>query len=118
MEFIFERTDAYTRAMEFADKALFLAEGLAERHGILADILRTSAVSIPLCLAEGYGKRPGEERMELFCKARRFCFKCLPLLTFLRRNGSLGRLGCAALRSEVRAISEMLSVLIAGEKKQ
>ena len=107
--------EVYRRAVEFADKVLFLTEKTERRNEFLSDLLRRTAVSIPLILAEGCGRSHAEAGRESLAAARGACFKCLPLLFFLKCSGGIGALTCAALEAEVQDISNML-IFPAGRK--
>jgi four helix bundle protein len=82
-----EDLDAYKAAIEF----LALAAGLLERYprgyGPIADQLRRAAVSIPLNIAEGYGKRGVDDRGRFYDIARGSAHECGAILDASRVLG-------------------------------
>jgi four helix bundle protein len=71
-----EDLDAYKAAIEF----LALAAGLIERYprgyGPMADQLKRASLSIPLNVAEGYGKRSADDRARFYDIARGSAHEC------------------------------------------
>jgi four helix bundle protein len=65
-----EDLDVYRASIEFAALAAVLLEKLPRGHAALADQLRRAAFSIPLNIAEGYGKRTQADRSRFYDIAR------------------------------------------------
>ena len=57
-----EDLDVYRASIEFAALAVALVEKFPRGHAPIADPLRRAAFSIPLNIAEGYGKRTDADR--------------------------------------------------------
>ncbi len=114
MGFVFEKLEAYTKAVEFANKVLLLTGDLSGEYSFPVKRLEEAALSISLNIAEDAGRLHKFDRQDLFREARTACFKCMPLLTFLKCNGFIGPLTCAALKADVENIEKMLTGLTNG----
>ncbi len=75
-----EDLDAYKAAIEFLALATTLVENFPRGHGALVDQLRRAALSIPLNIAEGYGKRGGDDRARFYDIARGSAHECGAIL--------------------------------------
>lgn len=71
-----EDLDAYKAAIEFAALAVATVERFPRGYGALADQLRRAAFSIPLNIAEGYGKRTIDDRSRFYDIARGSAHEC------------------------------------------
>jgi four helix bundle protein len=71
-----EDLDAYRAAIEFAALAVATVDRFPRGYGPLADQLRRAAFSIPLNIAEGYGKRTAEDRSRFYDIARGSAHEC------------------------------------------
>jgi four helix bundle protein len=69
-----ERLDAYQTAIEFL--ALTSTLQYPKGHAALSDQLRRAALSIPLNIAEGYGKRTDADRNRFYDVARGSAHEC------------------------------------------
>ena len=75
-----ESLHVYRAAIEFLVLASSLLERLPRGHGPLADQLRRAALSIPLNIAEGYGKRGRDDRARYYDIARGSAHECGAIL--------------------------------------
>ncbi len=116
MGFVFEKLEAYDKAVEFANKVLFLTRDLSGEYNFPVKRLGEAALCISLNIAEDAGRLHQVDRQDLFREARTACFKCVPLLTFLKCDGFIGPLTCAALKADVENIEKMLVSLINGKQ--
>jgi four helix bundle protein len=71
-----EELDAYQAAVEFLALATTVIAHFARGNAGLADQLRRASLSIPLNIAEGYGKRSGAERCHYYDIARGSAHEC------------------------------------------
>lgn len=71
-----EDLDAYKAAIEFVALAIAVAKGIPRGHSGLVDQLRRASWSIPLNIAEGYGKRGLEDRGRFYDIARGSAHEC------------------------------------------
>ena len=75
-----ENLDAYQTAIEFLALSVLLLEQLPRGYGPMADQLRRAALSIPLNIAEGYGKRGINDRARYYDIARGSAHECGAIL--------------------------------------
>lgn len=71
-----EQLDAYQASIEFLALATTLLAGYHKGQGALADQLRRASLSIPLNIAEGYGKRTIADRSRFYDIARGSAHEC------------------------------------------
>jgi len=71
-----EDLDAYKAAVEFVAVAMAVAKGFPRGYSGLVDQLRRASWSIPLNIAEGYGKRGGDDRGRYYDIARGSAHEC------------------------------------------
>ena len=71
-----EELDVYQAAIEFLALAARVISGLPRGYGYLAEQLKTASLSIPLNVAEGYGKRSKSDRTRSYDIARGSAHEC------------------------------------------
>jgi four helix bundle protein len=75
-----EDLDAYQAAVSFLALAAKLFDQLPRGYGSVADQFKRAALSVPLNLAEGYGKRGHVDRARFYDIARGSAHECGALL--------------------------------------
>jgi four helix bundle protein len=75
-----ENLDAYQAAIAFLALVARLLEKFPRGYGPMADQLRRAALSIPLNIAEGYGKRGDDDRARFYDIARGSAHECGAIL--------------------------------------
>ena len=65
-----ERFEAYQLAIKFLELALNLIEQLPQGNAIVKDQFKRAAISVPLNIAEGTGKRQKADRYRYYTIAR------------------------------------------------
>ncbi len=75
-----EDLDAYKAAIEFLALAAGLLDTYPRGYGAIADQLKRAALSIPLNIAEGYGKRSLADRSRFYDIARGSAHECGAIL--------------------------------------
>lgn len=75
-----EDLDAYKAAIAFLALAARILERYPRGYGAIADQLKRASLSIPLNIAEGYGKRSAEDRSRFYDIARGSAHECGALL--------------------------------------
>ena len=85
----FQKLDVYRCAIEFVAMALEIAETIPRGHGALRDQLRRAALSIPLNIAEGAGRRSEADGARHFAIARGSTMECAAAMDVVRLLGVL-----------------------------
>ncbi len=75
-----EDLDCYQAAIEFLALAATIASKFPRGYAPLADQLRRASISIPLNIAEGYGKRSFDDRARFYDIARGSAHECGAIL--------------------------------------
>jgi len=112
MSFIFEKLDAYRKAVDFAEKICELTKDFAKGNYYLVDQLNRASLSISANIAEGNGRYHKADRINFFRIARGSAFECVPILEICKRKKLIAEEMNEALKKEVEDISKMLSGLI------
>jgi len=71
-----EELDCYQASIEFLALATVIIAGYPRGNATLSDQLRRASLSIPLNIAEGYGKRSAAERCHHYDIARGSAHEC------------------------------------------
>ena len=79
-----EELDSYQAAIVFLALATTLVHKLPRGHATLSDQIRRASLSIPLNIAEGYGKRSAAERCHHYDIARGSAHECGAVLDVLK----------------------------------
>ncbi|MEN6624962.1 MAG: four helix bundle protein [Candidatus Sumerlaeia bacterium] len=109
MQFDHEKLDVYKAALEFNRCMAAISPSLKENNRHSRDQLIRAALSIPLNIAEGNGKRSPADRKRFFEIARGSATECAAVLDVLVATGALdGRTTDAGKAILVRIVS-MLS---------
>lgn len=75
-----EDLDAYKAAIEFLALAATLLDKYPRGYGSLVDQFKRAALSVPLNIAEGYGKRGSDDRARFYDIARGSAHECGAIL--------------------------------------
>ncbi len=78
-----ENLDSYQAAIEFLALSAGLIEEVPRGYGSLSDQLKRASLSIPLNIAEGYGKRTDKDRARFYDIARGSAHECGAILDAL-----------------------------------
>jgi four helix bundle protein len=118
MPFMFEKLQAYQRAVSFADDIAYRAENFPHCYSFLANQLNRAALSIATDLAEGNGRATIADRRNFFIIARGSAHECVLLLEITHRRRLLHDAAHDTLRNELEEIARMISGLISGIDKR
>ena len=86
MAFLFEKLEAYKKAVAFAAKIDSLYSKLPRGKYFTVDQLRRASLSISLNIAEGNGRWHKGDKRQFFAVARGSTFECVPILELLKRG--------------------------------
>jgi four helix bundle protein len=108
-----ERLEVYGRAMDLVEEAYRLTRKLprSERFGLVSQIQR-AATSIPMNIAEGYGRRHRGDYIHLLSIARGSAFELETQVAIVVRLGFIDHAEVAEARRQTLAVKQMLTRLI------
>ena len=79
-----EELDSYQAAVAFLALAASMFQNSPKGYAFLSDQLKRASLSIPLIIAEGYGRRTGKDRSRFYDIARGSAHECGAILDALR----------------------------------
>jgi len=103
-----EDLDSYQVSINFLVLAFRIIEDLPRGHSNLANQFRRAALSIPLNIAEGYGKRGRNDRANFYSIARGSAHECGAVLDAARVLELVGEEKCMSGKRLLRRIVSML----------
>ena len=109
--FDFEKLDAYRLALELCEDIEKVLRSIPRTEYVFIDQLKRAALSIPLNIAEGCGRKGDGERRQFFYISRGSAFECVPILTLLEKKQLLSSESLAALREKLTRVVQMLTKL-------
>ena len=112
MSFLFEKLDVYQKALELVSHVHFLTTDAPQGYAHLINQLRRAAISIPLNIAEGYGRYNPKEKGRFYRIARGSCYECVAAVEICYRCRVLDDNARATIREELDATGRMLTGLI------
>lgn len=112
MRLLFERLEVYRKSMDVVDLVESAARSPSRGSRHLMSQLRRAAASIPLNIAEGYGRfNPGEKK-RFYLIARGSCFESIAAAELCHRSRIIDESRFRSLRGLLEEISRMLTGLI------
>lgn len=113
--FGFENLEVYQRALELSIELCKLATAFPPKYSRLRDQLIGAAISIPLNIAEGYGRGGAKEKANFYRMAKASAFECIPILSVARSLELLTARRYEYFRGETQEVTKMLSGLISSK---
>ena len=112
MGFLFEKLDVYSKAMDFADKAISVSNGFPRGQSVIVDQLKRAAISIPLNIAEGSGRWHRKEKKQFYLISRGSAYECVAALELCFRQRLLDETVRQDLKADLERLCQMLTKLI------
>jgi four helix bundle protein len=114
-EFGFENLEVYKRSLKLAVELCRIAISFPFKYARIRNQLIGAAISVPLNIAEGYGRKGSKEKTNFYRTAKSSAFEIIPILSIaleleLLDNGKYGY-----YRGEIVEISKMISGLISSK---
>jgi four helix bundle protein len=106
-----EKLDVYQSSIRLLSLAVEIIDALPRGHATVADQLRRAAMSIPLNIAEGSGKRSDADRRRFRQMARGSAYECGALLDVLQASRAVGPEAHARAKEMVGRLVSMLTKL-------
>jgi len=111
-EFFFEKLEVYQRSLRFAIKLCKLASSFPIKFSRIRDQLIGAAISIPLNIAEGSGRKSQKEKINFYKISRTSLFECIPILEICLSLKLIDGKEYEELRKEDLELSKMINGLI------
>ena len=118
MGFPLERFEAYRRAVGFVKQVNRVVKSPPEGCGNLLNQLRRAAVSIPLNIAEGYGRYNPADKRRFYLIARGSCYECAAAVDLCLEFGLVDASTHSSLMDDLDQVSRMLTALARRGQKQ
>jgi four helix bundle protein len=103
--------EVYRRSVQFVDHVNQATEVPREGNAHLVTQLRRAASSIPLNIAEGYGRYNPRDKRRFYLIARGSCFECVAAVDLCRGVGILDDEVRSTLLGDLDEIGRMLTAL-------
>jgi four helix bundle protein len=110
--FFFENLDVYQRGLQFAIQMCKLASSFPTKFTRIRDQLIGAAISIPLNIAEGSGRKSIKERRNFYKISRSSVFECVPAFEICVNLGLIDNNEYEKFREETKELSKMINGLI------
>jgi len=110
--FFFEKLTIYQRSLAFSVKVCALASGFPMKFSRISDQLMGAAISVPLNIAEGSGRKSPKERINFYNISRSSMFECVPILEICKKMGLIDEPNGDGLLNEAVEISKMINGFI------
>ena len=115
-EFNFKKLKIYNRSLEFSIELCKKASDFPIKFSRIRDQLIGAAISVPLNIAEGSGRKTIKDKIH-FCKiAQASLFECVPILDICFRLSLFDTNFYNRFKQEITEISKMLSSFIVSLK--
>jgi len=111
-KFNFEKLMVYERSLEFSIELCRKASDFPIKFSRLRDQLIGAAISVPLNIAEGSGRKTSKDKINFYKTARASIFECIPILEISYGLDLIDNDYLSKFRREISEISKMLSGLM------
>jgi four helix bundle protein len=116
--FIFENLKVYQKALDFSEEICKKASGFPYRYSRIRDQLMGAALSIPLNIAEGCGRRTKKDSNNFYSFARASVFECIPLIEISGRMKLISTELKDNWYQDCQELSKMISGLIKSQSRK
>ena len=107
--FFFEKLLIYQRSLVFSVKVCRLASNFPVKYKRIQDQLIGAAISVPLNIAEGSGRKFAKEKINFCNTARASLFECVPLFEVCNSLGLIEANDFEEFVNEAVEISKMIN---------
>jgi four helix bundle protein len=117
MAFLFESLNIYKEALKWVETVDAVVETARSKVSYtFIDQLSRAALSIPLNIAEGNGRRTPNEKRQFFYVVRGSILESVPLIQVLRSKGILEEADYGKAYSQLELMSKMIAGLIKSQE--
>lgn len=110
--FNFEKLKVYERSLKFSIELCRKASNFPFKFSRLRDQLIGAAISVPLNIAEGSGRKTIKDKANFYKTARASIFECVPILEISYKLNLIDEDYLKRFKQEIMEISKMLSGLM------
>jgi four helix bundle protein len=111
-QFFFENLNIYKRSLKLAIKLSKIASNFSIKFSRIRDQLIGAAISIPLNIAEGSGRKSLKEKINFYKISRSSLFECIPILEICLELSLLKDKDFINFKNEATELSKMINGLI------
>lgn len=111
-DFFFEKLKIYQRSLAFSISICRLADDFPIKYQRVRDQLIGAAISVPLNIAEGSGRKFPKEKINFCNISRSSLFECVPLLDICDNLRLIGSEDADKLKNEAVELSKMINAFI------
>jgi len=111
-QFNFEKLKVYERSLEFSIELCRKASDFPIKFSRIRDQLIGAAISVPLNIAEGSGRKTTKDKIHFYKIARASAFECVPILDICSRLSLIDEGFYNKFKQEITEISKMISGFI------
>jgi len=110
--FLFEKLEVYEKALELVEEVHSATDISSQGYGHIVSQLRRAATSIPLNIAEGFGRFNEGEKRRFYQIARASCYECVAALDLCHRCRVIDEDVFSSMKSRSDEVGRMLTGLI------
>ena len=114
--FFFERLEVYQKSLKLSIRICRIADGFPIKFSRIRDQLIGAAISVPLNIAEGSGRKSLKERINFYKISRTSLFEIIPIIEICLSLGLIDKVIYNELRNETEELSKMINGLIGSLK--
>lgn len=114
--FFFEKLEVYQKSLKFSIKICRIANGFPIKFSRIRGQVIGAAISIPLNIAEGSGRKSVKDRINFYKISRTSLFEIIPILEICLSLELIDRANYNELKKEAEEISKMINGLMGSLK--
>ena len=118
MPFLFEKLRAYQKAKSLSLVLTALSRQFPRGYSALSDQLRRAALSMPINLAEGSGRKHCADRCQFFWVSRGSVLECASVIDMATEEKIISGEERARFMSDLHLLSRMITRLIESEQRK
>jgi len=111
-EFFFEKLDIYRRSLKFSIEICKVSKDFPLKFSRIRSQLIGAAISVPLNIAEGSGRKSEKEKINFYKIARSSLFEIVPLLEICKELNLISKSHQLKFKKEIVELSKMINGLI------
>jgi four helix bundle protein len=110
--FFFENLEVYKRSLNYSITLCEIASNFPMKFSRIRGQLIGAAISVPLNIAEGSGRKSNKEKINFYKISRSSLFECIPILEICLKLTLIDNKMYQRIRDETVELSKMINGLI------